>query len=518
MSRTTRPTVLVVLDGWGMRPETSWNAIHQAVTPHFSDWWQHRPHALVETCAGHVGLPDGQMGNSEVGHTNLGAGRIVYQDYTRINRAIAEGHFASNKALQQTIQTAIDTGGAVHIMGLFSPGGVHSHTDHLLAAVRAVASRGVQTVWIHAFLDGRDTPPRSALEYVTDFERQLQAIGAGRIASVCGRYYAMDRDKRWQRVERAYDLLTRGIGAEAATACAAIEAAYQRGEDDEFVQPTIIRSDGMPVATLADGDVVLMMNFRADRAREIGHALLDPVEGEPAFKGFVRQRTVRLAAYFCLTLHDETLSPVQIGFPPEPLTGIIGEELSRHGLRQLRAAETEKYAHVTYFFNGGLEAPFQGEDRLLIPSPKVATYDLQPEMAAHTLTDELLVRLQSGGYDFMVINYANPDMVGHTGHFDAAIQAIETVDRCLGRLAQAVLSVGGELVITADHGNADCMKAEDGQPHTAHTNSPAPLIYIGPQNVQLKNGRLCDVAPTLLQLMGLPQPPQMTGRSLIATS
>lgn len=516
-----KPTVLVVMDGWGVRVEQQHNAIHHAVTPNFDTWWHDYPHALVETCAEHVGLPDGQMGNSEVGHTNLGAGRIVYQDFTRINLAMKSGKLAENQAIRESIQVALQGDKAVHLCGLLSPGGVHSHSDHFLAVVKLAKEMGVKKLYIHATLDGRDTPPRSALVYLTKFQQALQMIGVGKIVTVCGRYYAMDRDKRWDRVQRAYDMYTMGHGLRADDPLVAVQMGYDRGENDEFIQPTLIHGEDETPITLEDGDSLLMLNFRADRMREICHALQDPQEGEAAFDGFERQRYVSLAALLTMTQYDTTLAPVKLAFPAESLTEILGEVLAQQGLRQLRAAETEKYAHVTYFFNGGKETVFAGEERLLVPSPKVKTYDLQPEMAADILTDQLIERLQvakrgaDGGFDFVVVNYANADMVGHTGDFDAAVRAIETVDRCLGRLVEEVVSMGGELLITADHGNADCMvEPSTGQAHTAHTVNPAPLIYIG-RPAEISNGRLCDIAATLLTLMEIPQPEQMTGVSLL---
>ena len=513
--------VLVVLDGWGARANTQHNAIYHAATPNVDQWWQSRPHALVQTSAAHVGLPEGQMGNSEVGHINLGAGRIVHQDLSRINHAIWNGNLADNPAMEHTIEKALAAQGSVHLCGLLSPGGIHSHSEHMLAAVMAAKNCEAKRIHVHAILDGRDTPPRSAMAYLEAFQAALKRIGAGRIASICGRYYAMDRDNRWERVQKAYDMLTLGTGHRAEDPLRALQDAYDRGESDEFVQPTLIPSGAGEVSTLEAGDSLLMLNFRADRMREICHALLDPSEGPGAFKGFVRQRQPPLAAMLTMTQYDASLHPVAVAFPPEPLTHILGEVLSQAGLRQLRAAETEKYAHVTYFFNGGAETAFPGEDRLLIPSPKVDTYDLQPEMSAESLTDQVVERVRQGahqageGFDFMLVNYANPDMVGHTGQFDATLQAIETVDRCLGRLVQEVLQVGGELLITSDHGNADCMREEETQqPHTAHTVHPAPLIYLG-RPARARDGRLCDIAPTLLRLMDLPQPEQMTGTPLV---
>ena len=511
--------VLVILDGWGMRNDTQYNAIHHAATPNFDQWWQNYPHALVQTSAGHVGLPEGQMGNSEVGHTNLGAGRIVYQDFTRINRAVWNGDLANNPAIEKTIEKALAVNGAIHLCGLLSPGGVHSHGEHLLAAVMAAKNHAAKNIYIHAILDGRDTPPRSALTYLSEFQLGLKRIGAGEIVSVCGRYYAMDRDSRWDRVQKAYDMLTLGSGHQAIDAVSAVQNGYDRGEDDEFIQPTLILSKDQRIILLNDGDSLLMLNFRADRMREICHALLDPSEGPEAFQGFVRQRQPQLAAMLTMTQYDTQLNPVAIAFPPTTLTHILGEILAKAGLRQLRAAETEKYAHVTYFFNGGSETIFPGEERLLIPSPKVATYDMQPEMAAELLTDQLIERIAQPetqqNFDFIVVNYANPDMVGHTGKFEATVQAIESVDRCLGRLAKAVMQVGGELLITADHGNADCLREPStGQPHTAHTTNPAPLLYLG-RPAKARDGRLCDIAPTLLKLMDLPQPEQMKGVPLL---
>ncbi|MBF0144404.1 MAG: 2,3-bisphosphoglycerate-independent phosphoglycerate mutase [Magnetococcales bacterium] len=526
MERNTmrpKPTVLVILDGWGVRDTSANNAIASAKTPNYDDWWKNRPRAVVQTCANYVGLPRGQMGNSEVGHMNLGAGRIVFQDFTRISNAVEDGSFLTNPAVVATCRAAAAAGGAVHIMALLSPGGVHSHTDHMLAAVKAADLQGVKRIFVHGFLDGRDTPPRSALEYIDAFEKGLKAVGAGRLATITGRYWAMDRDKRWERVSQAYDALTLGRGAfTAESARAAVEAAYGRDENDEFVKPTVIVADGQPLGPVNDGDAILMMNFRADRVREISQAFIAPEpgsddgSGNAPFEGFKRQKKVRLSGFLTLTLYAESLKGVAVAYPPQSLTRLLGEEVSRLGMKQLRAAETEKYAHVTYFFNGGVEEPFPGEDRLLVPSPKVATYDLKPEMSARELTDQVVERIKSGKYDLIVLNYANPDMVGHTGFFDAAVRAIEVVDECLGRVASAVLEAGGEMLITSDHGNADQMLEEStGEAHTAHTNNPGPFIYLGHRKAVLESGSLCDVAPTLLDIMGMEIPDEMSGRSLI---
>ncbi|MBF0358682.1 MAG: 2,3-bisphosphoglycerate-independent phosphoglycerate mutase, partial [Magnetococcales bacterium] len=429
--------------------------------------------------------------------------------------AIADGKFLKNQPLLSTINIAIAAGGAIHIMGLLSPGGVHSHTDHILAAVTVAKNAGIKKIYVHGFLDGRDTPPRSALEFVAGFLAGLEDIGAGELVTLSGRYYAMDRDNRWDRVQKAYDLYTLGIGEQAEDPLAAIQAAYDQDINDEFILPTRIGVKSAQPICVQDGDGVVMMNFRADRVRELSHAFLDADNGAGGFNGFDRQVQPELSGFFCLTQYDETLSPVEVGYPPTQPERILGEEIARLGLRQLRGAETEKYAHVTYFFNGGLEEPFAGEERLLVSSPDVATYDLQPEMSAVKLTEDILAKIADGNFDLVVMNYANSDMVGHTGNMAAAIKAVETVDGCLGRLADKILAMGGEILITADHGNADMMlEAATGQPHTAHTNNPAPLLYLGREAV-LENGRLCDVAPTLLTLMSIDQPPEMSGRSLL---
>jgi len=509
------PRALIILDGWGYREERRDNAIAQAETPNWDRWWREAPHGLVSGSGLDVGLPEGQMGNSEVGHMSLGAGRIIYQTITRINVAIADGSFTHNPAYCTAIDAAVAGGGAVHVLGLLSPGGVHSHEDQVLAAVRLAAGRGA-TVYLHAFLDGRDTPPRSALPSLQKAEACFAELGnPGRLASVVGRYYAMDRDQRWDRQEAAYRLLTEGSGAYAATsASAALEAAYARGEDDEFVKATTLCPPGAQPAAIGDGDAVLFLNFRADRARQLTRSLTDP-----AFSGFDRQHLPRLAGFVATTQYDASLD-VAVAFPPDTIEDDLGALVASHGLTQLRMAETEKYAHVTFFFSGGREASYPGEDRVMVASPKVATYDLQPEMSAPELTDRLCEAIRSCAYDLIVCNYANGDMVGHTGHLDAAIKAVATLDHCLGQVEDALAAVGGEALITADHGNCEQMRDYDAdQPHTQHTTELVPLVYLGPRAASLRisatAGRLADIAPSLLTLMGLPQPAAMTGRSLI---
>ncbi|MBI3453969.1 MAG: 2,3-bisphosphoglycerate-independent phosphoglycerate mutase [Rhodospirillales bacterium] len=510
-----RPVVLCVLDGWGHRDQPSDdNAIRRAKTPHLDRLAKTNPVAYLQASELHVGLPPGQMGNSEVGHMNLGAGRVVMQDLPRIDQAIADGSFASNPRLTEFIARLKKSGGAAHVMGLLSPGGVHSHQDQMVALTKALAGAGLR-VWVHTFLDGRDTPPKSAEAYLDKFLADIAPLKGVAVGTVSGRYYAMDRDKRWERVARAYDALIDGKGAHADDALAAIRQSYAEEKTDEFVAPTALA--GYP--GMADGDGVAMANFRADRAREVLAALLDP-----EFNDFARTRVVQFAAALGMTeysrAHNRWLATL---FAPQPLTSMMGEVVARAGLKQLRIAETEKYAHVTFFFNGGEEGELPGENRILIPSPRIATYDLQPEMSAIAVTDKLVAAIESGAFDFVVVNYANTDMVGHTGDLAAAIRAVETVDACLGRLAEAVGKAGGALLITADHGNAEMMvDPETGQPHTAHTTNPVPVMLIGGASagrnapLRLHDGKLADVAPTLLELLGLPQPAEMTGRSLIA--
>ncbi len=508
------PTVLIILDGWGHREETRDNAIANARTPVWDRLWAEAPHTLISGSGLDVGLPEGQMGNSEVGHMSLGSGRVIYQNITRIDQAIADGSFDENPVYTAAIDAAVTRGGAVHVLGLLSPGGVHSHERQLFAALRLAAARGAEQVFLHAFLDGRDTPPRSAQASIDKAEALFAELGTGRIASLCGRYYAMDRDQRWDRVEKAYNLLTEGdADHRAASAAEGLAAAYAREESDEFVAPTVITDAGGSAARIEDGDSVLFMNFRADRARQLSRALTDP-----AFDGFQRRVRPRLAGFVQTTEYAADID-APCAFPPEAPANGLGEYLAGAGRTQLRIAETEKYAHVTFFFSGGREDPYDGETRILVPSPDVATYDLKPEMSAPEVTDRLVEAIGSGAYDLIVCNYANGDMVGHTGNYEAAVAAVETLDACLGRVEAAVLEAGGRALITADHGNCEQMvDYESGQRHTQHTTDLVPLVYIGREPVALDpaGGILADIAPTLLALMGMPQPTEMTGHSLLA--
>jgi len=507
-----RPVVLCILDGWGERADSADNGILLAKTPNWDRFLKTAPHAHLQASESFVGLPKGQMGNSEVGHMNLGAGRVVMQDFPRIDQAIENGSLAANEALGAFIAAMKKSGGTAHLLGLVSPGGVHSHQDQVAALAQILAAAGV-AVAVHAFLDGRDTPPKSAQAYLERFARDVAGCKDLRIATVSGRYYAMDRDKRWDRVAKAYAALCEGQGEHAPDPATAIAQSYAKDKTDEFVLPTVIGD----YRGMKDGDGVLSANFRADRVREILTALLDP-----GFAGFPRERVVRFAAVAGMTEYSAELNPfLATLFPPEALNETFGEIVARAGLTQLRIAETEKYAHVTFFFNGGRETEFPGEKRILVPSPKVATYDLQPEMSAPEVTDKLVEAINAGRFDVVVVNYANADMVGHTGDLKAAVKAVETVDRCLGRLAEAVTRAGGSLLITADHGNIETMRdPATGQPHTAHTTNPVPIILVNPPSgaAQLHDGRLCDVAPTLLELLGLPQPKAMTGRALLSLS
>ncbi|MDK2927665.1 MAG: 2,3-bisphosphoglycerate-independent phosphoglycerate mutase [Bacillota bacterium] len=511
MTGALRPVVLIVLDGWGERREREGNAVALARTPNLESYVQKYPHALLGAAGEDVGLPAGQMGNSEVGHLNLGAGRIVYQELTRISRAIRTGEFFTNPVLTAAMAQA--RGRSLHLLGLLSDGGVHSHIEHLFALLELARESGLDKVCVHAFLDGRDVPPACAERYLKELEEKCAALGVGEIASISGRYYAMDRDKRWERTALAYRALVAGEGETAPSAQAALQAAYARGETDEFVRPTVlVRPDGSPRGRIADGDTVIFFNFRPDRARQLSHALVDA-----DFGGFDRGPAPPRVHFVCLTQYEETL-PAPVAFPPEELHATLGECLAERGLRQLRIAETEKYAHVTFFFSGGEEKPFPGEERRLVPSPKVATYDLKPEMSAYEVTAAVLEELAAEKFDLVVLNYANADMVGHTGDLPAAIRAVEAVDDCLGRVVPAVLKQGGAVLITADHGNAEeMMDPATGQPHTAHTTNPVPFILVTPEPAAwgVRPGRLADVAPTILELLGLPRPAAMTGRLLL---
>lgn len=495
---------LIIMDGFGINPKEEGNAIKAANTPNLDRLFAENPHTEIAASGMDVGLPDGQMGNSEVGHTNIGAGRIVYQELTRITKSIADGDFFQNEELAGVMQSCIDNHTALHLMGLLSDGGVHSHNTHLYALVELAHRMGVKEVWVHCFMDGRDVPPDSGKGFVQELQTELEKIGTGRIATVMGRYYAMDRDNRWERVERAYNAIRFARGKEASCPVAAMEESYQTGVTDEFVEPVVVQGYN----GVKENDSMIFFNFRPDRARELSRTFVDP-----DFSGFTRDFIP--VRYVCMTQYDATMPNVTVAFKPESLTNTFGEYVSRHGLKQLRIAETEKYAHVTFFFNGGVEKVYDGEDRALIPSPKVATYDLQPEMSAYLVTDEVLKRIHSGKYDVIILNFANCDMVGHTGVFEAAVKAVEAVDECIGKVIDAIREQDGIALITADHGNADQMVDEDGGPFTAHTTNKVPLILVGKGDVKLKTGRLADLTPTMLDLMGMEKPAEMTGESLI---
>lgn len=512
MSATPKPLLLIVMDGWGYRENPENNAIAKARKPTWDYFWQQYPHTLIHASEAAVGLPSDQMGNSEVGHLNLGAGRVVYQEYTRINRAISSGTFFSNKTLTDAVDLAVSTGKAVHILGLLSPGGVHSHEEQIHAMAELAAKRSANRLYLHAFLDGRDTPPQSAASSIKAMEEKFAALGKGRIASLIGRYYAMDRDHRWPRIKAAYDLITQGKAEFiAASASAGLELAYARGETDEFVKATgVIPAGGNPVR-IEDGDVVVFMNFRSDRARQITRPFI-----ESNFDGFEREVWPKLGRFVSLTEYQSEFH-IPVAFPSERLRNVLGAYLAALGKHQLRIAETEKYAHVTFFFNGGEENPFQFEDRILVPSPTdVPTYNKKPEMSAPLVTDKVVEAIRRGIYDVIICNFANPDMVGHTGDFAATVKAIEVLDDCLKRVYDAARAAGGEMLITADHGNAEQMFDNvTGQAHTAHTVNPVPFVYIGRKAKIAATGALEDVAPTMLYLMGLAIPPEMSGHSLV---
>ncbi len=508
-----KPLLLMILDGWGINPSPIHNAVALANTPNLSGYLATYPHVPIQTSGMAVGLPDGQMGNSEVGHLNLGAGRIVYQDLTRISKSIVDGDFFTNPVLLDCIRAAKSVGGRLHLSGLVSDGGVHSHNTHLYALLELAKREGITDVFVHCLLDGRDTPPQSGADYLAQLEAEITRIGCGRIATVMGRYYAMDRDNRWDRVEKAYNAMVHGLGELSVSSKEAIEQSYAAKIYDEFVVPTVICDEGAPVGQVLDGDGFIFFNFRSDRAREITRAL-----ALEDFDGFARGQRPRLAGYVCMTEYDATFG-LPIAYGPEELTNILGGILAERGLKQLRIAETEKYAHVTFFFNGGVEVPFGGEDRALIPSPKeVATYDQKPEMSAAQVTDKLLKLLEQDLYDVIVLNFANCDMVGHTGVEEAAIRAVEAVDACAGKVVAKVRELGGVTLITADHGNAEQMQDENGEPFTAHTTNPVWLILVDDtrKGAQLREGgRLADIAPTMLKMLGIEKPREMTGESLL---
>ncbi|HBF35881.1 MAG TPA: 2,3-bisphosphoglycerate-independent phosphoglycerate mutase [Firmicutes bacterium] len=507
-----KPAAIIILDGWGLNPREDGNAIKQANTPFLNSLFAKYPSGTL-LCSGEaVGLPEGQMGTSEVGHLNIGAGRVVYQSLVRVSKALREGEFKQNQVFLDLIQYAVKENRPLHLMGLVSPGGVHSHTEHLYGLIQLAKELGVKEVYIHAFLDGRDTPPSSAKGYLEELEKVCRDKGMGKIATIGGRYYGMDRDKRWDRVEKAYAAMVYGEGQVADSAIQGITNSYAQAVTDEFVLPTIIFKNGKPLATINPGDPVIFFNFRPDRAREITRVFVDP-----NFDGFKRRIGDLKTHFVCMTQYDETLVAPLIFPPEEQLKNILAGVLGDHGLKQLRIAETEKYAHVTYFFNGGEEKRYRGEDRCLIPSPKIATYDLKPEMSAYEITDEVIKRIRSGKYDVIVLNFANMDMVGHSGIFEAAVKAVEAVDKCIGRIVEVLKEKGGVALITADHGNAEEMiDPKTGEPRTAHTSNPVKCIYFGNSEVKaLKNGKLSDVTPTIIELLGISKPPEMTGKSLL---
>ena len=501
-----KPLVLMILDGFGIAPKEG-NAIEAARTPNLDKLFSQNPLTQIGASGLDVGLPDGQMGNSEVGHTNIGAGRIVYQELTRITKSIQDGDFFQNEAFLSAIENVKKNHSALHLMGLLSDGGVHSHNTHLYGLLELAKKNDIENVYVHCFMDGRDVPPSSGKDYVAQLIEKMKEIGVGQIATVMGRYYAMDRDNRWERVEKAYAAMVYGEGEKAACGLCAMQNSYDNGVTDEFVVPTVI--DG--AQPIQPNDSVIFFNFRPDRAREITRTLVDP-----DFTGFERRNGFFPLTYICMTPYDATMPNVDVAFKKERLDNTLGEYISKLGMKQLRIAETEKYAHVTFFFNGGVEKQYEGEDRILVHSPKVATYDLQPEMSAYEVTDKMVDAVNSGKYDVIILNFANCDMVGHTGVFDAAVKAVEAVDTCVGRVIDAVLAQGGAALITADHGNADHMFDEDGTPFTAHTTNPVPLCVVGYSCTLREGGRLADLAPTMLQILNIPQPAEMTGKSLIA--
>ena len=507
-----KPIVLTIMDGFGYNPEHKGNAIYAADTPRLDEIMRTCPHTLIGASGLDVGLPDGQMGNSEVGHTNIGAGRIVYQELTRITKSISDGDFFTNKAFLDAVENCKKNDSAIHLMGLLSDGGVHSHIEHLYGLVKLAKENGLSRVFIHALLDGRDVPPTSAADYIDQLNAKLAEIGCGNLATVMGRFYGMDRDNRWERVGKAYAALVYGEGIQADDAAAAVRHSYTVKDEegkfitDEFVIPTVISG----TERIKSGDSVIFFNFRPDRAREITRTFVDD-----DFNGFERRGGRQNVFYVCMTQYDASMPNVEVAFKPESLENTLGEFLAKHNMTQLRIAETEKYAHVTFFFNGGREVMFDGEDRILVNSPKVPTYDLQPEMSANEVCDKVCDAIESGKYDVVILNFANCDMVGHTGIFEAAVKAVETVDTCVGRVADSTKKMGGVMLLTADHGNADRMVDTDGSPFTAHTTNPVPFVVIGKECELREGGRLCDLSPTIIKLLGLKQPEEMTGVSLI---
>ena len=501
-----KPVVLCIMDGFGIRDTDEGNAIHAAKTPNLTKFFNENPFTTIGASGLDVGLPNGQMGNSEVGHTNIGAGRVVYQMLVKITKSIEDGDFFDIEALKNAVQNCKDNGSALHLIGLLSDGGVHSHIEHLYGLLQLAKKNGLRKVYIHCLMDGRDVSTTSGVGFIKDLQAKMKELGVGEIASVMGRYYAMDRDFAWDRVEKAYAAFVYGEGIQNSDPVKAMEESYAKDVTDEFIVPTVVNKDGMIKA----GDSVVSFNFRPDRARQFTRTLVDP-----DFDGFERKNGFFPLTYVCMTQYDETMPNVSVAFPPEELKMTFGEYLASKNMTQLRIAETQKYAHVTFFFNGGEEKTFEGEDRILIQSPDVPTFDLQPEMSAYPVCDAVCEQIESGKYDAVVLNFANCDMVGHTGVFDAAVKAVEAVDECVGRVVRSTLKMGGAVVITADHGNADCMVGEDGQPFTPHTTNPVPFCVVGYPCELKKGGRLADIVPSILKIMGLPQPTEMTGESLI---
>ncbi|MFO7814476.1 MAG: 2,3-bisphosphoglycerate-independent phosphoglycerate mutase [Halanaerobiales bacterium] len=506
-----QPLALIILDGYGESEQVEKNAVKNADTPYLDKLREENPTSILQASGQDVGLPKGQMGNSEVGHLNLGAGRIVPQEYTRISKAVEDGSILENDVIKKAIQRVKDNGSALHLMGLLSDGGVHSHIKHLFGLLEMSKTAEIKEVYIHAILDGRDTPPRSALTYIEQLEEKMDEIGIGKIATVSGRYYAMDRDHRWDRTKKAYDAYVLGEGIQVLSASEAVQKSYERGDNDEFVLPSVVMEEGKPVTTVQSEDAMIFFNFRADRARQITRAL-----GLDEFNKFDRPTEHPDDLYFiCMTEYDDEYD-LAVAFPKLHIENTLGEVLSENGFKQLRIAETEKYAHVTFFFNGGEEKEFKGEDRELIPSPKIATYDLQPEMSAFKVKDRLMEKLEADLYDLIILNFANPDMVGHTGFYDAAVEALEAIDQCMSKIVPKILEMGGQALITADHGNSEQMIDQKGEPHTAHTTNPVILMYVGTEKeLKLKNGRLADIAPTILDILDIDKPKEMTGDSLI---